>query len=156
MGARAVLGKGAPTPSWLWRRAFDTLMRYRGSALAEFSRPLRLPQAMRNARAIQDEARTIQEPPRMRNEPETRGHADIGQSRGSTPPVHDRATIAPIGAMRNGPEARENPGDGRAQGCEPAQAPPGRASARSGTSAWLRCRPAPAPDDTGPPGASGS
>jgi hypothetical protein len=56
-------------------RSFDTLLRYRGSALAEFFRALRLLQA------LQDEARAIVAPrpaaaetssPRQRNEPKTR------------------------------------------------------------------------------------
>jgi hypothetical protein len=83
-------------------RSFDTLLRYRGAALAELFRALRMLQAM------QDEARTIEapEPPREpRNDPKAR--ADTGEKAGS-----DNGYGPPERPVTH--QAGRSPGHGRA------------------------------------------
>jgi len=61
-------------------RSFDTLLRYRGSALAEFFRALRLLQALQDgakAIVVPLEAAPEMSAPQKRNEPEARGNAGL-------------------------------------------------------------------------------
>jgi hypothetical protein len=80
------LGKGAPTPFRPWRRSFDTLLRYRGTTLAELWRALRLFKALQAEAVasprvsapeipIEPEART--NPGEITSAPST-GGADMG------------------------------------------------------------------------------
>ncbi|MEM7022645.1 MAG: hypothetical protein AAF637_08610 [Pseudomonadota bacterium] len=99
-------------------RSFDTLMRYRGSALAEFFRALRMLQA------LQDRDRTIDVPgapavpvPQQRNEPKCRGNADEAtpgarpaEDAGGQPGGHSSpATSSSLHPQRNEPESRRDP-----------------------------------------------
>jgi hypothetical protein len=90
-------------------RSFDTLLRYRGSALAEFFRALRMLQA------LQDDAKAIVVPvkaapkmsaPQERNEPEARGNAGL-----IVPPATSAmAYLASMGQVLGDPAALMPPG----------------------------------------------
>ena len=119
-------------------RSFDTLMRYRGSALAELFR------CLRTLKALQAEARTIEVEasghavPQERNEPETRANPDDSGSRladtaGLAPPRPERGDAGP-----GAPAASSSPGP-RSTRCAQRNEPESRADAG----------PAPAPDRQG-------
>jgi hypothetical protein len=93
-------------------RSFDTLMRYRGSALAEFFRALRTLQALQDqARAIVVPAAVIEaSPPAQPNKPKIRGNpGDSGRSR----TIEATRTAAP--RRQGGPGAAAPLRDRRAQ-----------------------------------------
>jgi hypothetical protein len=78
-------------------RSFETLLRYRGSALAEFFRALRM------LKALQDEARTIEvpeQPPQQRDEPKARrnpGEVAAVPAASLHQVLGDRAPLVPAG-----------------------------------------------------------
>jgi hypothetical protein len=104
-------------------RAFDTLLRYRGTTLAELWRALRLFKALRAEQAARPEPaaiptpRALREPQEIPIEPEGRGDhretaptpttgqvvAAVTPTLPEAPPVHGRTPIEP--------ESRGNPGE---------------------------------------------
>jgi hypothetical protein len=106
-------------------RAFDTLLRYRGGALAELWRALRTLKALQAERAAQEvrEAARTQQP----DEPESHGNPDeLALQRAAKEPAPAPAATVPAATLRDRaartklpdePERRRNPGDrGRASG----------------------------------------
>ena len=113
-------------------RAFDTLQRYRGGALAEFFRALRTLQALQ-AEAARSELRDA-----------APGHAD--------------AAAPGLPQHRNKPKGRGNPGDGATdvaqRGAEPEPAPASRPDAAEPVPLPLRS--ASRPNESGPGLAQGA
>ena len=97
-------------------RAFDTLLRYRGSTLAELWRALRLLKALQAEPAPASAVEEVDAAPMERAEaPAARTPAAAGPARHASAPPHPApADLACGAAVRDKPiepEARENPGD---------------------------------------------